>query len=254
VDNQNTDLYVPLPLNTAVKLFEEDKNASFFTENNTAFLEETGLNKVFKYNDAFLRPYMVSNCYYDIIFGSPKVCTPFKYEINYRNYLLLTQGSAQIKLASPQAMKYLYPEYDYEKFEFRSNVNPWSPDPKYGKDFDKIQFIDFTLLPGKTLFIPAYWWYSVKFNDNNTSISTFKYRTYMNNIAISPYIGLNILQLQNIKRNSFKKVRSEKDNSQKENNIVLQDKKEEKDNIEQPVIENNDKEYKENEEPIISNE
>ena len=105
---------------------------------------------------------------------------------------------------------------------------------------NKIQFIDFTLLPGKTLFIPAYWWYSVKFNDNNTSISTFKYRTYMNNIAISPYIGLNILQLQNIKRNSFKKVRSEKDNSQKENNIVLQDNKEEKDNIEQPVIENND--------------
>jgi hypothetical protein len=249
-DNQNADLYVPLPLNTAVKLFEEDKNARFFTESNNGFLEDSGALRDFKYNDTILRPYMVSQCYYDIIFGSPKVCTPFKYEINYRNYFLLTQGSAEVKLANPQAIKYLYPEYDYENFEFRSQVNPWAPDPKYVRDFDKIQFIDIRLLPGKTLFIPAYWWYSIKFNDTNTSISCFKYRTYMNTVAISPYIALNILQLQNIKRNSFKKVCSEKEKDEN-----LEDKKEEENEgleIEQhPVIEKHNNTDKE---PIISNE
>ena len=43
--------------------------------------------KVFRYNDAFIRPYMVSNCYYDFSFASDDTKTPFRYEVNYRNYL-----------------------------------------------------------------------------------------------------------------------------------------------------------------------
>jgi hypothetical protein len=201
----NNELYVPLPLHSAVKLFSEDKTSMYFSEHNSDFLEETGIIKNFKYNDEFLRPYMVSNCNYDVLMSSNKVETPFKYELNYRNYLLLTQGSAQIKMAPPQSTKYLYPIYDYENFEFKSPVNPWSPQAKYAADFDKIKCLEFTLTPGKTLFIPAYWWYSIKLN-NNTSISCFNYRTYMNNIAIIPYISLHALQIQNVKRNVAKKV------------------------------------------------
>lgn len=201
----NAELYVPLPLHTSITLFNEDKNATYFSENNHEFLEETGVIKNFKYNDDFLRPYMVSNCNYDILLGSSNTYTPFRYEINYRNYLLLTQGSAQIKLAPPHSIKYLYPTYDYENFEFRSPVNPWNPQPKFTADFDKMKCLEFTLLPGKTLYIPAYWWYSIRFNEN-TSISCFHYRTYMNNVAILPYVCLHALQLQNVKRNVVKKA------------------------------------------------
>ena len=201
----NSELYIPLPLHAANKLFNEDTNATYFSENNREFLEETGVVKSLKYNDEFLRPYMVSNCNYDIMMGSANTCTPFRYEINYRNYYLLTEGSAQIKLAPPHSIKYLYPNYDYENFEFRSPVNPWSPQPKYIADFDKMKCLEFTLMPGKTLYIPAYWWYSIKFN-KNTSISCFNYRTYMNNIAVSPYIGMHALQIQNVKRNVVKKA------------------------------------------------
>ena len=88
-------------------------------------------NKVLKQHDEFLRPYMLSNCNYDIMMGSNGTCTPFRYEINYRNYYLLTQGSAQIKLAPPHGIKYLYPNYDYENFEFSSPINPWTPQSKY---------------------------------------------------------------------------------------------------------------------------
>jgi hypothetical protein len=137
--------------------------------------------------------------------GSAGTCTPFKYEINYRNFFLLTQGTAQIKLAPPKSIKYLYPQYDYENFEFKSPVNCWNPQPNYSADFDKIKCLEFTLLPGKTLYIPAYWWYSIKFGAN-TSISTLFYRTYMNNLAISPYIGMHALQIQNVKRDVVKKV------------------------------------------------
>ena len=202
----DTELFMPLPLHAAIKLFNEDKTSSYYSENNGDFLEETGVIKSMKYNDEFLRPYMVSNCNYDIMMGSNGTCTPFRYEVNYRNYFVLTQGSAQIKLAPPHSIKYLYPNYDYENFEFNSPVNPWAPQAKYIADFDKIKCLEFTLNPGKTLFLPANWWYSIKFNTSNTSISCFRYRTYMNNVAILPYIILHALQIQNVKRNTVKKV------------------------------------------------
>jgi len=203
--NSDTELYMPLPFHAAVKLFDEDKNNTYYSENNTDFLQETGVIKTLQYNDEFLRPYMVSNCNYDLLMGSDGTCTPFRYEVNYRNFFLLTQGSAQIKMTPPQSTRYLYPNYDYENFEFRSPVNPWNPQPNYTADFDKIKCLEFTLQPGKTVFIPAFWWYSIKFN-KNTSISCFRYRTYMNNIAISPYIAMYALQIQNVKRNVAKKA------------------------------------------------
>ena len=202
-NDQNSEMFIPLPIHAAVKLFDEDKNSLYYSENNTDFLQETGVVKTLQYNDEFLRPYMVSNCNYDLLMGSDGTCTPFRYEVNYRNFFLLTQGSAQIKMTPPQSTRYLYPNYDYENFEFRSPVNPWKPQPNYSADFDKIKCLEFTLQPGKTVFIPAFWWYSIKFN-KNTSISCFRYRTYMNNIAISPYIALYALQIQNVKRNVAK--------------------------------------------------
>jgi hypothetical protein len=203
-NNCDSEMYIPLPLHSAIKLFDEDKTGTYFTENNTDFLQESSVIKNMQYNDGFLRPYMLSNCNYDIMIGSNGCCTPFRYELNYRNFFILTQGGAQIKLTCPQNIKYLYPDYDYENFEFRSPVNPWNPQPKYSADFDKIKCLEFTLVPGKTLFIPAFWWYSIKFN-KDTSISCFRYRTYMNNLAITPYIFLHALQLQNVKRNTSKK-------------------------------------------------
>jgi hypothetical protein len=139
---------------------------------------------------------------------------------------LVTQGSIQVKLSPPKSSKYLYPINDYENFEFSSPVNPWEPQAKYKADFNKIKCLDITLYPGKILYIPAYWWFSFKF-DENTSVSCFKYRTYMNNIAISPKIGLYILQNQNIERKIAKQINiqelqsesiSNKINNENENN------------------------------------
>jgi len=201
---EDTEMYIPLALHVANKLFTEDKQSAYFSENNTDFLIETGAVKNMSYNDEFLRPNMVTNCNYDVLMGSANVETPFRYEINYRNYFTVTQGSIKIKLAPPKSSKYLYPVYDYENLEFRSQINPWNPQPRFRADFDKIKCLEITLVPGKFLFIPAYWWHSFTFADN-TSVSSFKYRTYMNNIAISPNIFMYALQNLNVQRNSVKK-------------------------------------------------
>ena len=147
---------------------------------------------------------MVSNCNYDILLSSEHCVTPFQYKLNYRNYFLVTEGSIQVKLAPPKSSRYLYPCKDYENFEFRSPINPWQVQPKYSADFDKIKCLEITLEAGKTLFIPAYWWYSIKFA-KNTSVSCFYYKTYMNNIAILPHIAMHVLQLNNVKRDVVKK-------------------------------------------------
>lgn len=201
----SSEIYMPLPFHAAVKLFDDDKNSSYFSENNMEFLQETAVSKNLQHNDEYLRPYMVSNCNYDIMTGSDGILTPFRYEINYRNYFLCTQGSIQIKLAPPRSVKYLQPINDYENFEFRSPVNPWNPQPQYVADFDKVKCLEFTLQAGKTIYIPAYWWYSFKFN-KNSSVACFRYRTYMNNLAILPQVAMYALQLQNVKRDIVKKV------------------------------------------------
>jgi hypothetical protein len=204
-ENYDSEIYMPIAFDSAIKLFNEDTKETYFSENNTEFLQETGIIKHFQYNDEFLRPYMVSNCNYDIMFGSENTITPFRYELNYRNYFLVTEGSITVKMAPPKSSKYLHLVKDYENFEFRSPINPWKPQQKYVADFDKIKCLEVTMNIGQTIYIPPYWFYSIKFL-KNSSVSCFRYRTYMNNIAIIPHIALYALQLQNIKHEVIKKM------------------------------------------------
>jgi hypothetical protein len=225
----NSEIYIPLPLHSATKLVKEDTTSSYFSENNTDFLQETGVIKSFQYNDEFLRPYMVSNCNYDVMMGSHGTVTPFRYELNYRNYFLVTEGSVVVKMAPPKSSKYLHTVYDYENFELRSPVDPWNPQKQYAVDFDKIKCLEITLTPGKTLHIPAYWWNSIKFS-KDSSISSFRYRTYMNNIAITPHIAMYALQIQNVKRETVKKMNIKQLNVQPLEKVDTQENEENEEN------------------------
>ena len=245
--NLDSNVCVPLPLHLAAKLFDEDTNSTYFSEGNTDFLQETGAIKNMSYNDEFLRPSLVSNCYYDILMASANVETPFRYDLNYRNYYIVTQGSVKIKLSPPKSIKYLYPISDYENFEFKSPVNPWAPQTKYKADFDKIKCLEIILTPGRFLFIPAYWWYTFKF-ERNTSISCFKYRTYMNNIAITPKICMYALQNQNVERKIAKQIdikQLQKQNKESNDSTSI----DQLTNI--PVLENNNNQDFHNEIPAI---
>jgi hypothetical protein len=201
----NSEIYIPLGLRDACKLFDDDKSGCHYSENNNEFLQETGAIKSMQYNDEYLRPYMVSNCNYDILMASEGTVTPLRYNLNYRNYFMVTQGSVKIKLSPPKNGRYLNSVCDYENFEFRSPVNPWDPQPQFKADFDKVKCLEITVVAGKVIYIPAYWWYSIKF-EKGSSISSFYYRTYMNNAAICNHFGMYALQIHNVKRNVVKTV------------------------------------------------
>jgi hypothetical protein len=164
---------------------------------------------------------MVSSCNYDILFASLNVETPLRYEVNYRNYFVVTNGKVIVRLLVPKSKKYLYATNDYDNFEFISPVNPWNVQDEYRADFNKLRTIDVTLITGQMIHIPAYWWYSIKFVKSNTTICVFKYKTYMNTLAISNHLVMRLLQGQNTKRIAAKKmniVENKKNNNNNNNN------------------------------------
>ena len=204
--NSDSELFLPISLAKGLTVLSEDENSKFISENNMDFLEETSLIKTIKSNDEFLRPRMMIQSNYDYIMGSKGAITPFRYDINYRQYFIVLSGVVKVKLAPPKSSKYLRVIKDYDNFEFRSPINPWNIQSEYKADFDKIKCMDITLDAGKLLFIPAYWWYSFTFEDNTTSVLSLKYRTYMNTIAILPYLFISFLQKQNIKHDIIEKI------------------------------------------------
>ena len=228
IANMEKDIYVPLKLIDAIKLFQEDTKTMYFSENNGEFLTETGILKIIQQNDEYLRPPLVSSCQYDVMLGSKDVSTPFRYLLNYRNYFMVTQGSIQIKLSPPKNSKYLYPIQDFENFEFLSPMNPWNVQPRYKPDFDKIKCLEINLVPGRCVFIPAYWWYSFKFAANS-SITCFYYKTYMNELAILPQSVMYFLQNQNVQRKVAKQVEIFTNTIAKTDEHVKEDQEEDQD-------------------------
>ncbi len=198
-EEEESELYLPLSLNEALILLDKDKNKNYIIENNNDFLEETSLIKNYNNNDLFLRPYFVSKNIYDILIGFPEIYTPFKYDIYYRNYFLVTEGKIIIRLTPPKYKKYLDVNIDYELLEFKSKVNIWNVQTKYKNNYDKIKCLDIELIKGQIIYIPAYWFYSIKYIDKSV-ICNFKYSTFMNNIAILPQYIMYIFQNNNTKR------------------------------------------------------
>jgi hypothetical protein len=204
ISDETLEKYIILTFNTAQQLLSKTENNKYYSENNETFLTETSLIKTLQSNDLYLRPYMVSSCKYDLLLGT-NTTTPLKYDLAYRHYIYITEGEATIKLTPPKNSRYLYRESDYEMFEFRSPVDPWNVQERYKSEFNKIKFLELKLKRGDIIFIPAYWWYSIKFTTKTVAVS-MKYITYMNTISITPQLTVHYLQTMNVKFNTQKTI------------------------------------------------
>ena len=191
--------YAPLRCDNAVNVIDNDDKKKYLIEANKNFLNETGLSKVYRDCDEFIRPYLTTYSEYDYITGSNGVQTPFRYDIHYRNYFFVISGGINVKLAPPKSIKYLNTFKDYHNFEFRSQLNPWKVQDEFSDDFDKIKCLDVRLDKGQILFIPAYWWYSMELQEN-TVVASFKYDSVMSLISTSQHYVMRFLQSQNIKK------------------------------------------------------
>jgi len=198
--------YVVIPFQSAQTLISSDTHSSYFSENNEDFIEETGIVKEYAGNDTFLKPTTCLQTKYDIMMGSKSMVTPLRYHTCYRQYICVNSGKIHIKMTPWKSKKYLYPIYDYENYEFRSPINVWTPQKKYMHEMDKIKFLEFDVIEGSVLYVPPYWWYSIKYSEEPTLLCGFTYNSVMNCVANAPNWGLYFLQQHNIKKKMTKTI------------------------------------------------
>jgi hypothetical protein len=199
--------YVVLPLQSATNLLKSDTHSSYFTENNHDFVEDANLYQFFHANDEFIKPPTTVITKYDVMMGSSGAYTPLRFHKDCRRFISTLSGKITIKMTPYKSSKYLSPVNDYENYEFRSQVNVWAPQKKYKSDVSKLKFLEFDVMPGFMLYIPPYWWYSIKFSDGqDTLVSGFTYNTMMNCITNIPNWALYYLQQHNTKTRIAKTI------------------------------------------------
>ena len=197
--------YVPLTFRSALRLLKTNTNAKYFSEKNHAFLEESGLDRLFYPLDRALKPPLTTYVKHDMLLGSPLVTTPFRYHLESHHFIAVTRGKIHVKICPPKYSKLIPHFKDYENYEFWSPLNTEST--RYKDVLQKIKILDVDVHPGDILFLPPYWWYSIRFSgDADTTVATLTYDVAMNILAQSNHWALYYLQQSNIKKRPAKNI------------------------------------------------
>jgi hypothetical protein len=149
------------------------------------FIKEHGLSSFFE-ND-FLRP---SLNYFEKQFTEYSILREsngYHYDISYRHYFLVTQGSVIVTLIPPEKVRGLKMVKDYYEMKFH-----------YKGEVDSEKTLPVTLKTGDCIYIPPLWGYKLKFEEKS-SIIEFKYKSWLNMLAFADYYGLQFLQKLNTK-------------------------------------------------------
>jgi hypothetical protein len=200
-----------LSFSSALALIRSDAKARYFSENNSEFLDEiTDLDKKIGHLDDLLKPPLTIHRKCDLVWGADQAYTPLRFHSNYRRFMTVLTGKISVKMTPYKSTKYLSLSKDYDNYEFWSPVNALHCQEKYRPDFEKVKFLEFDVYAGNALYIPAYWWYSVKFNnaDSETMVLENTYINVMNAIANIPDIARYYLQQQNITQTSGRSVKT----------------------------------------------
>jgi hypothetical protein len=189
VKDAETGDSIILPYSSALALMKTDNKSRFFSENNNELADNKYPNV-----DAHLMPSMIVNSRRDLMFGSSGATTPMRYHTEYRNFICVRSGKIQVKMTPWKSRKYLFPVSDYEHYEFRSPIDVWNTN-----NAEECKFLEFDVESGYVLYVPPYWFYSIKYAANDTELYGFYYNSLVNCVANIPNWFLYYLQQQNIK-------------------------------------------------------
>lgn len=209
IESDETIDYVVLSMQSSLQLINADTKSAYFIENNEEFISDSKVYSSFQKNDEMLKPSFVAQTKYDLLMGSKNTVMPLRYHTYYRKFICVTSGKISIKMTPWKSHKYLYPIKDYDNYDFRSPINVWNTQQKYKQEMDKIKFLEFDVNKGNILYIPPYWWYSIKFSSETSIICEFNYSSIMNCISNIPNYLLYFMQQQNTKTHSAKILKQE---------------------------------------------
>jgi hypothetical protein len=104
-----------------------------------------------------------------------------------------------LKLSPWKSSRFLNPVKDYEQYDFRSQYNPWSSDASAPES--QVRFLEVEANAGQIVYIPPYWWYSVKYmGEGGTYVCVQNYHSLMNCLANSPDLARYYMQNQNVRK------------------------------------------------------
>jgi hypothetical protein len=204
---------VPLKYDSFRRLGLADSRSHFITEGNLEFIEESGLYSEYEELNAYLKPAWTVQTKYDILQGSEGAYTPLRYHTDERRFFIVSSGKITVKMTPWKSRKYLHPTTDFTAYEFRSPIDAWTPANNTGKgkrdytqDIEKIKFLEFDVLEGFVLYVPPYWWYSMKYSSADTLVLGATYNTGPRVLANSWDILQYYLQQDNTKKKIAKTV------------------------------------------------
>lgn len=190
------DYHTDRPINTVVidlaaaeSLVKTDTSSKYYSNQNQSLIYETGLDKYFKQLDKYLQPIFSVFSKYDIMFGSSETTTPLTYHTYERRFVYVNGGKISVKMTPWRSNKYMVVNKDYENYEFASPLNVWNPQDNYRTGFQKMKFLDFVVHSGNILYIPPFWYYSIKIEDDNGLIYTMDYGSPMNILSNTVNLG-----------------------------------------------------------------
>ena len=170
---------VPLKYDGFRRLALADTRSHFITEGNMDFIEESGLYSEYAELNPYLKPAWTIQPKYDLLQGSEGAYTPLRYHTDERQFYIISSGKISVKMTPWKSRKYLHPIIDFSTYEFRSPIDAWmnTNNEKYMNDMDKIKFLEFDVTEGFVLYVPPYWWYSIKYSSADTLVLGAAYNT-----------------------------------------------------------------------------
>ena len=190
------DYHTDRPINTVVidlaaaeSLVKTDTSSKYYSNQNQSLIYETGLDKYFKHLDKYLQPMFSVFSKYDIMFGSSGTTTPLTYHTYERRFVYVNGGKISVKMTPWRSNKYMVVNKDYENYEFASPLNVWNPQDNYRTGFQKMKFLDFVVHSGNILYIPPFWYYSIKIEDDDGLIYVADYGSPMNILSNTINLG-----------------------------------------------------------------
>jgi len=192
---RNSVDYVVISYKSLNSLILSDARGHYISECNGDFVSDANMGDLYQRMDEYIKPAYACHTHYDILFGSPKTVFPMRYHTHDRIFLCVLSGKISVKMTNWKSYIHFKKGIvrDYENYEFWTCENPWKSSAG-----DTIQYLDFMVLTGQILYVPAYWFYSIRIEDPDTIISQIKYNTPANILANVSDIGKWYLQQKNI--------------------------------------------------------
>jgi len=177
-----------VPFIRGMELMNTPATGNIISERNSELLKALHIATFLKRRDSYLRPGLCQYIDYDLLMGGPGSSTPLRYEINQRTFFMVTEGVAYVRLIHPAVAAAEFrpneePECDNRLMEYHSTADIWHP-----RTAQRLTCIHLTIRTGQTIYIPPFWWYSIRFvQGTGTRVLRLSYRNLINSLVLSPY-------------------------------------------------------------------